>query len=219
MGVIQPALGAGLLVYALIASSTSMAQIKPPPDAPKSWIPERRTVEDGRAAIVDPPLSEAEKREQATRPDASGDTALIQPVFPEDKSITSRFTGVDECVADAAAATVLRANRAANSIGPQGGKKVSREFAEPFTRARELITERKYAEALPAIDRASQHLPEDTDIELALEQLRTAVFAGLGDQAALVMSLERQLALGGLPLEMVEAHCETIQGLYESLRQ
>ncbi len=208
-------LTAAALSGAMMTNAAAMGQVKPPPDAPKSWIPERKTIDDGRAAIVDPPLSEAEKRELAERErrQAAANQPtddLVPPNLPTPETVEASIL---ECMADASAATVMRGNAGANS---DAGKKVSGQFAIPFTQARDLITERKFADALPFITEASNHTNGDPGLDLAVEQLRTAVFAGTNNPAALILSLERQLATGAVPLNQARAHCESIQGLKAS---
>lgn len=185
-----------LLVFAIAASGAAAGQIKPPPDAPKSWIPERRAVDDGRAAEVEPPLSEAEKRELAAEKAEADDS----PLDIVNKSMT-------ECIADAAAAAVT-AEPTVNALP----RKASREFAVPFTQARDLITMKQYADALPMLDKAEPYAA-DASQRLAVEQLRTAVYSGLDQKRDLLLSLEKQLASGALPLNMIEEHCATLQGL------
>lgn len=184
-----------LMVVSVAASGAAAGQIKPPADAPKSWIPERRDVGDGRAAEVEPPLSEAEKREMAAeRAEANSPLDIVNRTMTE-------------CIADAAAAAVT-AKPTDNAVPG----KASREFGEPFTQARALITKKQYADALPLLDKAEPHAA-DASQRLAIEQLRTAVYAGLDQKRDLLLSLEKQLASGALPLATVETYCQTIEGL------
>lgn len=186
----------------------AFGQQLPPPDEARSWIPERRKEAGGRTALVDPPLSNEERRAlglpepEADEPNDQWSGSSTNPDLRR-----TDYADIEECVADAALATVLRANEAANRAP---GGPVSGDFAIPFNHARELITAGEFAAALPAIDQASRHSGGLADLEMALEQLRAAAFGGLNDSAALLLSLERQLAIGGLSLETVENHCATI---------
>lgn len=94
--------------------------------------------------------------------------------------------------------------------------KAKREFAEPFTEARNLITAKDYAAALPLLDKAAPHAADNAQ-KLAVEQLRTAVYAGTNNVRKLISSLEAQLAIGGLPASMVKSHKESIMGLYAQI--
>jgi len=91
--------------------------------------------------------------------------------------------------------------------------KTSKEFGMPFNEARTLIQAKNYSAALPKLDQAAPHAKTAQE-KLAVEQLRTAVYAGTGNKAKLISSLEVQLALGGLPAETVKSHKRTILGLY-----
>lgn len=91
--------------------------------------------------------------------------------------------------------------------------KAKREFAEPFTQARDMITAKNFSGALPLIDKAAPHAADNAQ-RLAVEQLRTAVYAGTNDTRKLITSLEKQLEIGGLPANMVKSHKATIMGLY-----
>lgn len=92
-------------------------------------------------------------------------------------------------------------------------KKASREFGEPFTEARDAITAKNYAAALPLLDKAEPHAADNAQ-KLAVEQLRTAVYAGMNDRRKLRVSLEKQLSIGGVPASTVKSHKATIMGLY-----
>lgn len=198
-----------LAVIGAAIALPAFGQQLPPPDEPRSWIPERRKEDGGRTARVDPPLSNEERRALEGVPEPEADEPNDQwPGSSTNPDLRrTDYADIEECVADAALATVLRANEAANraGIGP-----VSGDFAIPFNHARELITAGEFAAALPAIDQASRHSGGMADLEMGLEQLRAAAFGGLNDSAALLLSLERQLAIGGLSLETVENHCATI---------
>lgn len=95
----------------------------------------------------------------------------------------------------------------------QAQQEAKREFAEPFMQAREMITNQNYSGALPLLDQAAPHAADNAQ-RLAVEQLRTAVFAGTNDNRKLITSLETQLSIGGLPANMVKNHKATIMGLY-----
>ncbi len=196
MAVGRTTLGA-IMACCMLVTGASLAQVQSPPELPKSWIPERKPAGDGRTAKVEPPLSEAEKREQAS------ETAASPPDIAEQTVI--------ECLARAAEARTVLAQP--NGQGPQ---KASREFAEPFTRARNLITNRNYSEALPLLDEAARHILDPAQ-ELAVEQLRSAAYAGANQVPELVLSLERQLLTGALPLAAAEQHCLTIMRLVQQL--
>ena len=94
--------------------------------------------------------------------------------------------------------------------------KAKREFAEPFTEARNLITAKDFNAALPLLDKAAPHAADNAQ-KLAVEQLRTAVYAGTNNVRKLITSLEAQLAIGGLPSSMVKTHKESIMGLYAQI--
>jgi hypothetical protein len=94
--------------------------------------------------------------------------------------------------------------------------KTSKEFGQPFTEARTLIQAKNYAGALPKIEQAAPHAKSPAE-KLAVEQLRTAVYAGTGNKQKLITSLESQIAIGGLPAETVKTHKRTILGLYSEL--
>ncbi len=91
--------------------------------------------------------------------------------------------------------------------------KASREFAEPFTQAREMITAKNFSGALPLLEKAAPHAADNAQ-KLAVEQLRTAVYAGTNNVPKLITSLESQLSIGGVPSSMVKSHKESIMGLY-----
>lgn len=91
--------------------------------------------------------------------------------------------------------------------------KASREFGEPYTQAREAIQAKNFSGALPLLDKAAPHAADNAQ-KLAVEQLRTAVYAGTNNTPKLIQSLEAQLALGGLPAATVKSHKATIMGLY-----
>lgn len=91
--------------------------------------------------------------------------------------------------------------------------KTSKEFGQPFNEARTLIQAKNFTGALPKIEQAAPHAKSPAE-KLAVEQLRTAVYAGTGNKQKLITSLEAQLALGGLPAETVKSHKRTILGLY-----
>lgn len=91
--------------------------------------------------------------------------------------------------------------------------KASREFGEPFTQARDAITAKNYSAALPLLDKAEPHAADNAQ-KLAVEQLRTAVYAGTNDRRKLRASLEKQLSIGGLPASSIKSHKATIMGLY-----
>ncbi len=95
-------------------------------------------------------------------------------------------------------------------------QKTSKEFGQPYNEARTLITAKNYAAALPKLDQAAPHAKSPQE-KLAVEQLRTAVYAGTGNKAKLITSLEAQIALGGLPADTVKSHKRTILGLYSEV--
>ncbi len=97
-------------------------------------------------------------------------------------------------------------------------QKTSKEFGQPYNEARTLIQAKSYAAALPKLDQAAPHAKSAQE-KLAVEQLRTAVYAGTGNKAKLITSLEAQLALGGLPADTVKSHKRTILGLYGEVGQ
>ncbi len=108
----------------------------------------------------------------------------------------------------AAAVTGLAAQPAAAQA------KVSREFGEPYMAARGLIQNKDYKGALSKLSQAEPHASSKSE-KLAIEQLKTACYSGLGDKSALIKSLENQLAIGGLPANVIKNHRTTLAGLYD----
>ena len=91
--------------------------------------------------------------------------------------------------------------------------KTSAKFAEPMNEAVDLVKSRKFSAALPKVEQAAP-LAKSRGERLAIEQLRTAIYSGLGRTADLIKSLESQLDIGGLPTATVKAHKLTLAGLY-----
>lgn len=92
--------------------------------------------------------------------------------------------------------------------------KTSAEFAKPMTEAVELVKARQYSPALKKVNQVAALASTQAE-RLSVEQLRTAIYSGLGRTNDLIVSLERQLKIGGLPTSTVKAHRKTLAGLYE----
>ncbi len=92
--------------------------------------------------------------------------------------------------------------------------KTSAEFAKPMTEAVELVKARQYSPALKKVNQVAALASTQAE-RLSVEQLRTAIYSGLGRTNDLIVSLERQLKIGGLPISTVKAHRKTLAGLYE----
>jgi len=106
---------------------------------------------------------------------------------------------------------------------PEAGPfpKAGKEFGIPFNIARELIISKRYEEALEPTRMAFSHANNQMEA-LAVVQLETAIYAGLGDQGWLLWSLREQLRLsdlcpGLLPEPTANAHRRTIRGLEDEL--
>lgn len=182
----------GIASIGLAVTSVFIAHAQiPPPDEPKSWIPERQAEEGSLTALVDPPLSEAEKRERRQLLADATDLPL------QDEALT-------QCIADAAAASV--------TIEPLTPHEPSEEFSAAYTKAGEMMSRKLSLDALAPLAEAEQHADSVAQI-LAIEQLRMPIYASELQHGELVASLERQLATGGLPLHTVSAHCRTIEQL------
>src|SRR5689334_18726667 len=91
--------------------------------------------------------------------------------------------------------------------------KTSERFGKPMNEAVSLVKARKYSEALAKVDQAAP-LAKSPAEKLSVEQMRTAIYSGLGRTPELIKSLEAQLAIGGLPASTVRAHRLTLAGLY-----
>lgn len=104
---------------------------------------------------------------------------------------------------------------------PGPGVKTSKEFGEPFNAARKLVMERRYSEALEESRKAYASAHNQSEA-LAVVQLETAAYAGLGEQGWILWSLREQLRIdalcpGSLPEPTVNAHRRTILGLEDEL--
>lgn len=197
-----------LVALGLVLAAPATAQQLLPPDEPNSWIPERRKVEEGLTARVDPPLSERELEERAAPGSQTPDPAAGWSADSTRQVVRrTNYDSVETCVAREPPAQTMRANVPGRTPQP---KAVSRSFGEAYNLAREAFAEGDTNSTLALIDRASLYTDDDPALELALEQLRTAVFAGLGDMPAMMLSLERQLATGQLSVDDVRANCATI---------
>src|SRR5690348_5812634 len=91
--------------------------------------------------------------------------------------------------------------------------KTSEKFGKPMSEAVSLVKARKFREALGKVEQASP-LAASRSERLAVEQMRTAIYSGLGRRADLIKSLEAQLSIGGLPVSTVKAHRKTLASLY-----
>lgn len=99
--------------------------------------------------------------------------------------------------------------------------KTSKEFGMPYNAARQLILEKRFSEALELTRAAYSHVAHQMEA-LAVAQLETAAYAGLGDQGWILWSLREQLRIndlcpGSLPELTVNAHRLTIRGLEDEL--
>ncbi len=104
---------------------------------------------------------------------------------------------------------------------PGNPVKTSKEFGEPYNAARQLILEKRFSEALELTRAAYSRATHQTEA-LAVTQLETAAYAGLGDQGWILWSLREQLRInelcpGVLPELTASAHRLTILGLEDEL--
>src|SRR5689334_22901234 len=81
----------------------------------------------------------------------------------------------------------------------------SEAFGRPMSEAVRLVKAKKFAEALVKVNAAAPNAKTQAE-RLAIEQLRTAIYTGLGRTPDLIRSLEAQLAIGGLPSATTRSH-------------
>jgi len=117
------------------------------------------------------------------------------------------------CVSSAFLVSAAVLQSAAQPAIAEPQVKTSEKFGKPMSEAVDLVKGRKYREALAKVDQAAP-LAQSRGERLAVEQMRTAIYSGLGKQDELIKSLEAQLAIGGLPAATLKAHRQTIAGLY-----
>lgn len=94
--------------------------------------------------------------------------------------------------------------------------KSSPDFGKPMTEAQALIQAKSYDAALAKVEQAAPHAKSPQE-RLAIEQFRTAIFAGKRDNAKLITSLEAQIATGLLDAGTVKSHKNTLAGLYDQV--